>query len=88
LHFRRCDLQGCYVESGIDNNSIGALARATKAEMRIVSVDGKKFNLSFSLNGFSAAHDALVQMTRQKAAKPSAAPPAADTPPADAGNGN
>ncbi len=81
LKFRRCDLQGCYVETGIDNGSISALARATKAEMQVVSVDGKKFDLTFSLNGFSAAHSALVEMARQKV--PGGAP-ATSTPPQDA----
>ncbi len=83
LKYRRCDMQGCYVETGIDNDSLNALGRATKAEMRIVSVDGKKFNLTFSLNGFTAAHNALVELARQKAttgsppSAPAGAPPAA-----------
>jgi invasion protein IalB len=79
LKFRRCDMQGCYVETGIDNDSIAALGRATKAALQIVSVDGKKFNLAFSLNGFTAAHNALVELARQKATgvTPAAAPPAA-----------
>lgn len=79
LKYRRCDMQGCYVETGIDNNSISAIGRATKAQMQIVSVDGKKFNLTFSLNGFTAAHSALVDLARQKAtaSAPPSAPPAA-----------
>jgi len=77
LHFRRCDAQGCYVETPIDSGSLSALARATKAQMQIVSVDGKKFQLVFSLNGFTPAHNALVELTKQKA---TAAPPAAEQP--------
>jgi len=80
LHFRRCDIQGCYVETPIDGASLNALARATKAQMQIVSVDGKKFELAFSLNGFTSAHNALVDLTKQKA---SGAPAASPPPPAE-----
>jgi len=34
--------------------------------MRIVSADGKKFNIGFSLNGFTASHGALLDMMQQK----------------------
>jgi len=81
LHFRRCDMQGCYVETPIPNASLSALARATKAQMQIVSVDGKKFELAFSLSGFSPAHSALVDLTKQKASSaPAASPPPAEQP--------
>ena len=78
LHFRRCDQLGCYVETGIDNQSLAALGRATKADMQVVSMDGKKYNLVFSLNGFTAAHDQLVALAKQKAT----AAPAPDAAPA------
>lgn len=81
LKFQRCDPDGCYIQTGIDNELINALARATKAEMQAVLVDGRKFNLPFSLNGFSAAHSALVELARQK--MPAGAP-AASTAPSDA----
>ncbi|MBU6297716.1 MAG: invasion associated locus B family protein [Alphaproteobacteria bacterium] len=68
LHFRLCDIQGCYVVTPLDNSAIDELGKATKAEMQIVSVDGKKFNIAFSLKGFTAAHNSLVQLARQKAA--------------------
>jgi invasion protein IalB len=87
MKYRRCDLQGCYVETGIDNTSLASLGRATKAQMQIVSVDGKKFNLPFSLNGFTAAHTALVDLAKQKATSASAAP-AASPAPADPGQAN
>jgi invasion protein IalB len=77
LRFRLCDVQGCYTLAPLDDNAVKALGRATKAEMKIVSADGKKVNLSFSLNGFTAAHNALVEMTRQK---PAGAPAAATQP--------
>ena len=71
LHYRLCDMQGCYVVAALDDDTVKALGRATKAEMRIVSADSKKFNISFSLKGFGAAYNALLDLTRQKA---SAAP--------------
>ena len=77
LRYRLCDIQGCYSVAPLDDDAIKALGRATKAEMRIVSADGKKFALNFSLNGFTAAHEALVEMTRQK---PSGAPAPAAAP--------
>ena len=66
LHYRLCDIQGCYALAALNDDAVKALGRATKAELRIVAADGKKFSLSFSLSGFTAAHNALVEMTRQK----------------------
>ncbi|MDE1938853.1 MAG: invasion associated locus B family protein [Alphaproteobacteria bacterium] len=68
MHFRLCDVQGCYVVAPLDDSAVDQLGKATKAEMQIVSVDGKKFNIAFSLKGFTAAHNSLVQLARQKAA--------------------
>ncbi|HEY0281101.1 MAG TPA: invasion associated locus B family protein, partial [Rhizomicrobium sp.] len=77
LRYRLCDMQGCYAVAPLDDAAVKALGRATKAFMKIVSADGKKFDLSFSLNGFTAAHSALVDMTRRSA---SSAPAAAAEP--------
>ena len=68
LHFRLCDIQGCYVVAPLDSSAVDQLSRATKAEMQIVSVEGKRFNIAFSLKGFTSAHNALLQLARQKAA--------------------
>jgi invasion protein IalB len=84
LHFRRCDQLGCYVEIPIDNQTVSSLGRATKAEMQVVSMDGRKFNLVFSLTGFTAAHADLVELAKQKAVTPPAQPQTA--PDAPAGN--
>jgi invasion protein IalB len=86
LRYRICDFQGCYVVMPIDNNAIKALGRATKAGMQIVSVDGKKYKLNFSLKGFAAAHDALVEMARQKATSAPANAAPAEPAPAEEGN--
>jgi invasion protein IalB len=81
LKFRRCDNMGCYVEAAIDGNAINSLGRATKAEVQIVYMDGKKYNLVFSLNGFTEAHRTLVDLTRQKAVNPPAQNAAPDAAP-------
>ncbi|MDE2183220.1 MAG: invasion associated locus B family protein [Alphaproteobacteria bacterium] len=78
LHFRRCDMQACYVEMPIDNQTVATLGRATKAQMQIVSVDGRKYNLVFSLDGFTQAHSALVELAKQKAVAPQAPATPAD----------
>jgi invasion protein IalB len=78
MRYRMCDLQGCYAIMPLDSSAVKALGRATKAEMRVVSVDGRKVNLSFSLKGFTAAYNALVDMTRQKATATAAPAPATE----------
>ena len=75
MHYRLCDMQGCYAIAALDSGAIKALGQATKAEMRVVAADGKKVNLSFSVKGFTAAYNALVDMTRQKSTPAPAAEP-------------
>ena len=79
LKYRRCDQMGCYVEAAIGSDVIGQIGKATKAQAEIVTVDGRKFNLAFSLDGFTEAHNALVELTKAKAKTP-AAPAAAPAP--------
>lgn len=74
LKFRRCDQMGCYVESAVGSDVMGQIGNAKKGQMEIVSVDGRRFNLPFSLEGFSEAHQALVELTKSKAKAPAAAP--------------
>jgi invasion protein IalB len=74
MHYSRCDIQGCYVQNVIDNGTLDALGRATKAQLQIVFVDGRKIALPFSLDGFTAAHSALVDLAKAKATKPAAEP--------------
>lgn len=77
LKFRRCDQLGCYVEAAMGNDVISTLGKATKAQATVVSVDGKRYNLVFSLKGFTEAHQALVELTKAKASNKAAAAPAA-----------
>jgi invasion protein IalB len=76
LKFTRCDSEGCYVEGAIGKDVLSALGRATKSQMQIVSANGKKYNLVFSMKGFNDAHRALLDLSRQKAsgAAPTPAP--------------
>lgn len=80
LKFRRCDQLGCYVEAAMGNDVISTLGKATKAQATVVSVDGKRYNLVFSLRGFTEAHQALVELTKAKASNKAAAPAAAAQP--------
>ncbi len=75
LHYRRCDRNGCYVEIVLDNPSVESLAKSgPDAKVKIVADGGKPFDLRFSLNGFAAAHDAMVQLARERARDPKAPP--------------
>ena len=76
LPYRRCDRGGCYVEILFDNGAINAIATATgPGKIKIVADTGKVFEIPFSLNGFSDAHGAMVDLARKKTAtKPAEAP--------------
>jgi invasion protein IalB len=81
MKYRRCDRNGCYVETPVDNNFVEAIAKSTgeKGKVTIVADTGKTFNLDFYLKGFSAAHDDMVVQARAKAKavnKPADAAPA------------
>jgi invasion protein IalB len=69
IKFRRCDQGGCYIESAVGDDVINQLAKATNAKMQIVSVDGKRFDLAFSLKGFTEARGAMMELAKQKAGK-------------------
>jgi invasion protein IalB len=77
LPYRRCDRGGCYVELLTDGSMIDQLSHGGDgAVVKITADDGKKYDIKISLNGFSAAHDSMVELARQKAKAP-AAPAAA-----------
>lgn len=78
VKFHACDQGGCYIESAIGNDIIGQLSKATDAKVRITSVDGKPYDLSFSLKGFTEAHNALVELAKSKVGKGGAPAPAAN----------
>ncbi|HUO97353.1 MAG TPA: invasion associated locus B family protein [Rhizomicrobium sp.] len=74
LKFTRCDQQGCYVEGAVGNDVMGSLGRATKAQVQIISMNGKRYNLVFSMKGFNEAHHALVDLAKQKGGGAAPAP--------------
>ena len=86
LRYRRCDRGGCYVEMLFDNGAVSSLATATgPAKIKIVADNGKVFEIPFSLNGYSDAHGAMVDLARKKTSEhPPATPPAAPAQPAPA----
>lgn len=83
LKYRRCDRGGCYVEMLMQNDAVNALATAgTQAKIRVFAVNGKAFEIPFSLNGFTDAHGAMQDLARKKVAGGTTAPetPAPATP--------
>src|SRR5579863_6660389 len=71
LHYRRCDRDGCYVETGVDKGLIEGIARSSpdaKAKVNITGdSNGKNVGITFFLKGFAAAHDDMVSESRVKA---------------------
>ena len=68
LRYRRCDRNGCYVETAVDKTMIEALTKSgPEGKVNIVADNGKSFALRFYLKGFSAAHDEMVSEAKAKA---------------------
>jgi invasion protein IalB len=81
MPYRRCDRAGCYVEMLLDNSVIDQLSHGGDTAMiKVTADDGKQYDLKFSLKGFSAAHDSMADLAKQKAKTPPPAPAASDTP--------
>lgn len=72
LTVRRCDQSGCFVETGVGNDLIDGLTQNADqgGQLKVVASGGKPVSLAMSLKGFSAAHQAMVDGARQKAATP------------------
>jgi invasion protein IalB len=82
LKYRMCNRDGCFVQMAVDNAMVEALSRSGPAgKVNIVADGGKTYPIGFSLKGFAAAHDSMVEQARAKA-KPVAKPAdgAASTP--------
>ncbi len=82
LKYRMCTREGCFVQTGIDNALVEALARSSGTGKINVEADGgKKVALTFSLKGFAAAHDDMAAQAKAKATKaPEGAAAAAPAP--------
>jgi invasion protein IalB len=84
MRYRRCDRDGCYVETGVDKTLIEGIAKSSpdgKAKVNISADSGKAVGITFYLKGFAAAHDDMVSEARAKAKsvspQPGGAAPAA-----------
>lgn len=82
MKYRMCDRTGCFVQMPIENTAINSIAKSgPDAKVRIFADSGKSYELKFSLKGFSAAHDSMVEQARAKAknvpVQPAPAAPAA-----------
>ena len=80
MPYRRCDRGGCYVEMLIDNSVVDQLSHGGDSAVKIKADDGKTYDLKLSMNGFSAAHDQMAELAKQKAKAPPPAPAAPAAP--------
>jgi invasion protein IalB len=77
MKYRMCDRNGCFVQMPIENSAINSISRSgPDAKVRIFADSGKAYELKFSLKGFAAAHDSMVEQVRAKATPVSATPAA------------
>ena len=69
MKYRRCDRNGCYVETPVDNSFVEAIGKSggEAGKVTIVADNGKTYALNFYLKGFAAAHDDMVAQARVKA---------------------
>jgi invasion protein IalB len=68
MRYRYCDRSGCFVQMPIDNATIESLSKSGEAaKVRVFADSGKAYDIKFSLKGFAAAHDNMVEQSRAKA---------------------
>ena len=68
LKYRYCDRTGCFVQMPIDNATIEAMSKSgEQAKVRVFADNGKAYDIKFSLKGFAAAHDSMVEQAKAKA---------------------
>jgi invasion protein IalB len=79
LKYRRCEHDGCYVETGVSKTALEALATGGNTGAITVALyrGNKPINLPLSLNGFAPAVNKLKELARAKAV---ATAPAGTTP--------
>jgi invasion protein IalB len=71
LPYWRCDRNGCYVGVTLPNDAVNSLTRSgPTAAVKFDDDNGKTYSIKLSLNGFSAAHDAMTLLANQKAKAP------------------
>lgn len=76
--YHHCDRIGCYVIVPQGNAIVDALKGQPDMKVRVVQFHGKSFDLNVPLKGFDEAHDAMVELARQKATTKAAPAPDAN----------
>jgi invasion protein IalB len=86
MKFTRCERDGCYVESVIDNTVVSTLAKEGKATTIAVVAYGKTDQIKFpvSLNGFNEAMDRMKTYAKDRAVALPPPPAQPGAPPAPA----
>jgi invasion protein IalB len=75
MPINRCDRGGCYIQAEAPQALIDGFRKASpQGKVKVVGDDDKPYEFLLSFNGFSAAHDYMVEQNRAKARTPSAAP--------------
>ncbi len=82
LPYHHCDRVGCYFGVGDGNPAVDAMKDQTVLKVRVSQFRGKSIDLAVPLKGFEEAHTAMVELAKQKAGKPPAAPAAGAEEPA------
>jgi invasion protein IalB len=71
--YHHCDRIGCYIVVPQGNAVVEALKDQAAMKVRVTQFRGKSIDLAVPLKGFSDAHNAMVELAKQKAANPPAA---------------
>jgi invasion protein IalB len=79
--FRRCDMSGCFVETGVGDDLINALRSGGDGAINVVADGGKPIAFGLPLKGFAGAQLAMVNLATQKAVAPQPATAAANAAP-------
>jgi invasion protein IalB len=73
MPYHHCDRIGCYVVVAQGNTVVEALKDQAAMKVRVSQFRGKSIDLAVPLKGFAEAHNAMVELAKQKAANPPAA---------------
>jgi invasion protein IalB len=71
--YHHCDRIGCYIVVPQGNAVVEALKDQAVMKVRVTQFRGKSIDLAVPLKGFGDAHNAMVELAKQKAANPPAA---------------
>lgn len=75
FRYRYCDRNGCFVQTPLDSSVMESLGKSgAEGKVRVFADGGKQFDLKFSLKGFAAARDDMMDQAKAKATKAPAAP--------------